>query len=602
MKKLDKGIVAIVDSGVEEIANYRGASVSVDEIGNGFMINDDYCDQNGHGTIVTNIIESLTDNVEFYIMKVFGQEEEVETEKLVFALKYLGETVKPDIIHLSLGVSFCDNIPLLQQVCLELFQKGIIIVSAFDNHGALSYPAAFPFVIGVEGNSKIDKTSHYYFLKNSPINIANIGVAQRLKGRKKQYYDVVGSSFSAPYITAKIVNLFNAYGTRLAFDDIMDMLERDAKKIFVGENLKPICKPFSIKKAILFPYNKEITTIIRHYGDMPFEVKGVYDVKFLRNIGKKISVGDDSLVIMAFEKINWESDFDTIIIGHLRELELLSKREYLKNIIDNCLKYRKNVYSLELLPLEMIKVLDDNDLKVFTPMVSSENVPTCYEGRLRQIGKPVLCVAGTSPKQGKFSLQIQLRDILSKQFKIGMLSTEPTGYLIGADVVFPMGYNSSIVLNSADEYITTANYAISLVEDLNVDLIITGLQSQTIPMQLCSFKDTVIFNHYFLLGTNPDAIVLVVNVFDEIEYIQRTINYLENILICEVIAIVVFPIQRLFKWGTMGDLSIRYDNAEIYEMKNRLSAITHKYIYIMDDSKDIQDLADKCIEFFVGES
>ena len=592
MKKLDKVIVAVIDSGVEEVVKYRGASVTLDETSSDFTINDNYFDENGHGTIVTNIIESLTDNAEFYIMKVFGQEEEVETEKLVFALKYLDKTVRPDIIHLSMGVSFCDNIPLLHQTCLELSNKGTIIVSAFDNHGSLSYPAAFPFVIGVESNSKIDKTSQYYFLQNSPINIASIGIAQRLKGRKKQYYDVVGSCFSAPYITAKIVNLFNTYGTRLAFDDIMDMLEHDAKKIFVGENLKPICKPFSIKKAILFPYNKEITTVIRHYADMPFEVKGVYDIKFLRNIGRKISIGYDSFVIMAFEKINWESDFDTIIIGHLQELELLSKRKYLKNIIDNCLKYRKNIYSLELLPLEMIKVLDDNGLKVFTPMVSSENVPTCYEGRLRQIGKPVLCVAGTSPKQGKFSLQI----------KIGMLSTEPTGYLIGTDVVFPMGYNSSIDLNSADEYITTANYAISLIEDLNVDLIITGLQSQTIPMQLCSFKDTVIFNHYFLLATNPDAIVLVVNVFDEIEYIQRTINYVENILICEVIAIVVFPIQRLFKWGTIGDLSIRYDNAEIYEMKNRLSATTHKNVYIMDDLKDIHDLADKCIEFFVGDS
>ena len=468
MKKLDKVIVAVIDSGVEEVVKYRGASVTLDETSSDFTINDNYFDENGHGTIVTNIIESLTDNAEFYIMKVFGQEEEVETEKLVFALKYLDKTVRPDIIHLSMGVSFCDNIPLLHQTCLELSNKGTIIVSAFDNHGSLSYPAAFPFVIGVESNSKIDKTSQYYFLQNSPINIASIGIAQRLKGRKKQYYDVVGSSFSAPYITAKIVNLFNTYGTRLAFDDIMDMLEHDAKKIFVGENLKPICKPFSIKKAILFPYNKEITTVIRHYADMPFEVKGVYDIKFLRNIGRKISIGYDSFVIMAFEKINWESDFDTIIIGHLQELELLSKRKYLKNIIDNCLKYRKNIYSLELLPLEMIKVLDDNGLKVFTPMVSSENVPTCYEGRLRQIGKPVLCVAGTSPKQGKFSLQIQLRDILSKQFKIGMLSTEPTGYLIGADVVFPMGYNSSIDLNSADEYITTANYAFSRIRKYSI--------------------------------------------------------------------------------------------------------------------------------------
>lgn len=32
-------------------------------------------------------------------------------------------------------------------------------------------------------------------------------------------------------------------------------------------------------------------------------------------------------------------------------------------------------------------------------------------------------------------------------------------------------------------------------------------------------------------------------------------------------------------------------------MKNRLSATTHKNVYIMDDLKDIHDLADKCIEF-----
>ena len=195
MKKLDKVIVAVIDSGVEEVVKYRGASVTLDETSSDFTINDNYFDENGHGTIVTNIIESLTDNAEFYIMKVFGQEEEVETEKLVFALKYLDKTVRPDIIHLSMGVSFCDNIPLLHQTCLELSNKGTIIVSAFDNHGSLSYPAAFPFVIGVESNSKIDKTSQYYFLQNSPINIASIGIAQRLKGRKKQYYDVVGSSF-----------------------------------------------------------------------------------------------------------------------------------------------------------------------------------------------------------------------------------------------------------------------------------------------------------------------------------------------------------------------------------------------------------------------
>lgn len=599
---MNKIIVAVIDSGVEEVEKYRGASIAVDETTNSFTIIDDCFDQNGHGTIVTNIIESLTDNVEFYIMKIFGREEEVEPEKLVFALNYLKEIVNPDIIHLSMGVSYCDDISSLHQICLELSNNGTIIVSAFDNHGSLSYPAAFPFVIGVESNSKITKTSQYYFLKNSPMNIATIGVAQRLKGKKKQYYDVVGSSFSAPYITAKIANLINTYSVKLSFNDIMDILEHEATKTFVAEELKPINKPFPIEKAILFPYNKEINTVIRHSENISFEIKGIYDVKFLRNIGKRIRINNKSHVIMPFEKIDWESDFDTIIIGHIQELELISRREYLKIIVDNCLEYKKNLYSFDLLPLEITNLLNNNDLKVFTPRISMENVPSCYGGKLRQIGKPILCVAGTSPKQGKFSLQIQLKNILEKQFKVGMLSTEPTGYLIGSDIVYPMGYNSSIDLNSADEYITTANYAIGLIEDLNVDLIITGLQSQTIPMQLCSLKDTVIFNHYFLLATNPDAIILVVNVFDELEYVQRTINYIENILICDVIAIVIFPVQRLFKWGTLGDLSVRYEDTELYEMKNKLASITDKNVYVMDDSKDIHDLADKCIEFFTGDS
>ena len=65
MKKLDKVIVAVIDSGVEEVVKYRGASVTLDETSSDFTINDNYFDENGHGTIVTNIIESLTDNAEF---------------------------------------------------------------------------------------------------------------------------------------------------------------------------------------------------------------------------------------------------------------------------------------------------------------------------------------------------------------------------------------------------------------------------------------------------------------------------------------------------------------------------------------------------------
>ena len=40
MKKLDKVIVAVIDSGVEEVVKYRGASVTLDETSSDFTIND----------------------------------------------------------------------------------------------------------------------------------------------------------------------------------------------------------------------------------------------------------------------------------------------------------------------------------------------------------------------------------------------------------------------------------------------------------------------------------------------------------------------------------------------------------------------------------
>ena len=93
----------------------------------------------------------------------------------------------------------------------------------------------------------------------------------------------------------------------------------------------------------------------------------------------------------------------------------------------------------------------------------------------------------------------------------------------------------------------------------------------------------------------------MVNVFDDFDYIRRTIQYIENIIICDVIALVVFPIQRTFKWNTLGDLSVRYDNNSIEKIKERLKNEFNKNVYILDDEKDMDDLSNRCLTYFVGE-
>lgn len=599
---MDKLTLAIIDSGIDKNINVNGIGIELNENTGEYYITKDIFDQNGHGTIVTNIIREVINDENLYVVKLFDHQDEIESDRLVFALQYLHDFVKPDIIHLSMGISFCDNIPKLWEICHNLAENGTIIICAFDNHGSLSYPAAFPFVIGIESNQSLIKITEYYYLQDSPINIATFGSAQRLLGKNNQYIDVVGSSFSSPYITRFIAENIILGKVNCYFDDILLLLKNHAKKIYYPEKQIPIEVPFKIKKAIFFPYNKEIITLLRYTDSLICDPVGVYDVKYLGNIGKKIFTSNNNrLVVNTIESIPWEDDFDTVVLGHLHELSSISKKDYMKIFVEKCLLHKKNIYAFDYVPEDIKTQMNLANLKSYTPIITRNNVPFCYEGKLRQIGKPILCVAGTSPKQGKFSLQLKLKKLLSKSFRVGLLSTEPSGYLVGANIVFPMGYESTVKLETGNDYITTINYAMGTIEDENIDLIITGLQSQTIPMKLCNHNDMVLFNHYYLLGANPDAVVLMINIFDDFDYIERTIRYIENIIICDVIALVVFPIKRTFKWNTLGDLSVRYDDKSIEEIKEKLKTSFNKNVYILDNEVDMNSLSNQCLNYFLCE-
>lgn len=586
--------IAIVDSGVEQHDLFKGVCVSGnDEIG--YHCTDDFSDEIGHGTMVKNIIASRVTNCEFYITKVFNNEDDISEQKLIFALKYLQKKIKPDIIHLSLGITFCNDITHLKTICDSLADDGTLIIAAFDNNGAISYPAAFDNVIGVGSNKRCIKTTDFVFYENSPINIEAIGVAQRLLGLCGKYYDVIGSSFSAPYITSLIADYISNTNKK-DLNNVLEYLRRKAHYVFDSPNVETFQSPFKIKKAILFPYNKEIITLLRNHQYLTFEIAGIYDIKHLRNTGKTIL--DGRYTVEMVEAIDWNSDFDTVILGHMKEISSIMKKDINRFIVKQCEKYNKKIYSFDpIIPDAATRQYVEQF--TFTPRISINNVPLNNLGKLYQIGKPIVCLAGTSSKQGKFSLQMQIiSNLKAKGCKTGHLSTEPSGYLLGADIVFPIGYNAEINVNTGEEIIAAANSALSQIEKKNPDIIFTGLQSQTIPTQVCNLNDMVLYNHYFLLGVNPDATILVVNVFDDIDYIKRTINYLENIIICEVIAVVIFPIEKTFMWNTIGNLSVHADLVSLQKTKDYIRQNVDKPTYIMDDINDVDDLCDTIINYF----
>lgn len=134
--------------------------------------------------------------------------------------KKLEEAVKidPDIIHLSLGVNI--NNPELKQYIHTLISENIIIVASAGNRFGLSaqYPARYKNVISVGSVNNQNEISTFSARKN--VDFYALG----------EYEDFSGTSFSAPTITTKIIELLYAdesYLTADIFPDLQKMSTRN---------------------------------------------------------------------------------------------------------------------------------------------------------------------------------------------------------------------------------------------------------------------------------------------------------------------------------------------------------------------------------------
>jgi hypothetical protein len=292
-----------------------------------------------------------------------------------------------------------------------------------------------------------------------------------------------GNSFACAHVTVQAAK-FMAQGLR-SFDAILEAFKKRAVKTHSISSIsatnqgpqKPV-----IKKAALFPFFKEMHSLIRFTDLLDFEITGVYDSKYSANVGSstghimKDAVAD--FTIRNIEQIDWDS-FDTLILGHLDEMSnLLNKGELQEKLIKEAIAHNRKVFSFD----DVTKSFPGGD--VYCPVVSQDDVPLNRFGKLYRVEKPVIGVYGTSSRQGKFTLQLLLRrELLKSGYKVGQIGTEPSALLYGMDYVYPMGYNNSVYIQGHDA-IRYLNYSMNKLCEKQCDIIITGSQSGTIPLLL----------------------------------------------------------------------------------------------------------------------
>lgn len=180
--------------------------------------NDTYSktDINGHGTMCAKIIERMaTPELDFVSAKIFHRELKAKERQIAEALAYMMD-MQVDIINMSLSVSLTDS-ALLERLCRQLNELGIILISASANSGKKTLFEDCSNVITVAGSSFFDSTIYWYEGNRAVCDIEPI----LLPWYENEYDFLGGNSKAAALFTAIVINAENMETRKFDMDSVL---------------------------------------------------------------------------------------------------------------------------------------------------------------------------------------------------------------------------------------------------------------------------------------------------------------------------------------------------------------------------------------------
>lgn len=567
--------VVIIDTGIDlthpvfgDMESYEQLTVCGDREGEYRVKQGEAKDEIGHGTAVMGILKKeCPNNTEFTIIKLFDHTHKVTPQKLAYTLEYIDSHISCAIIHMSLGCITPDK--QLRLICERLYQKDVLMVAAFSNDGSMSFPAAYPQVIGVDVSMDVQNKNDYFVVENSPVNIIALGTNHRLAWTNPRYIIHQGASFSAPYITARLVRLLEE--GFLPQRCVQKLMEEGKRTIGSQTVEKRTCIDIiEGKRLAIFPYNKENHTLTNFAGLLRGQITKVYDHKLFRTCGKKICSfdGRDEFVVESIEHIDWDA-FDCLILGHLEQMQKILGEQLKEKLLEQCLKHKKHVFCYD------NKGVNEYEMKfrraglLLAYPGTGRDVPQ-KGGRLYQIQAPVVGIMGTSNQQCKFTLQLLLRqELLRRGYIVGQMGTEPSSALFGLDETIHFGY-SGTVQDSGEKFVENINFKMHCIDEKEPDLILAGNQAGTIARYAFNIAHLRIPELEFLLGVNPDIVVLCVNAYDDIAYIKRSIQAIESVIATKVVALAISPLIYPNDWYLMNEKKVLAEEKQLDETIEKL--------------------------------
>lgn len=232
----DGVVVAVVDSGVQgdhpDLAGQvlSGFDAIADTTGGD-------TDENGHGTHVAGTIAAIAGNGEgiagiapnarILPIRVLDADGSGDVSDEAQGIVWAADN-GADIINLSLGG---DTATAAEKAAVDYARKqGVTVIAAAGNEreegSPVSYPAAYPGVIGVAATDASDRVA-FYSNKGDYVDVAAPGSAILSTWPGGEYETASGTSMAAPHVAA-VAALLKAYQPEITPDEIEETLESTA--------------------------------------------------------------------------------------------------------------------------------------------------------------------------------------------------------------------------------------------------------------------------------------------------------------------------------------------------------------------------------------
>lgn len=545
--------VAIIDSGVEA-SIFPEINIEQYRIYDKKVIQEYPIDYVEHGTSMLYIILNETDisNIISICPGIDHNgkvDEYICSEDMETAIR-LAVDKGADIINISMGTTDFSKRYLIDDACKYAYDKGALIVCGTSSDGVPSMPWGCENIIKVWNSEGIGNEVCMQEVRG----VLQIVVKKNFfhtKNSQNKRFIIKNNSPATAWVTNKLIkatsgkynqNILEQYVERnWGFGRTINELYNQKISIIKNESMN---QKINLKNVCLLPFNKEMHGIVRFENICDYNVKAIVDSpkKGLvgKNVGDLIQIENVDIIIQSDLKyVN--QHIDTIILGYLDEIEKYDKTFSIDNILSENLKTLKaNIYSFVPVSTYWITKYRKEGLDIkYAPFIGIEkfneicnNIPYNIP-----ISKPVLGVFGTSSSQGKFTLQIYIKEYMKRRnIKCTHVSTEHHGEVLGADVVFPFGYEvkSNIDLPMEMQKVYIEKLMIYASFAFEGEFILVGGQSGIIPYSIN--YEGFLHNAVLLEGVKPDASILVFNPYmDDEEYVKDCMSALKAIYKCKTI-------------------------------------------------------------------